>query len=120
MKRIATIIFSIFSLCANSQIFTGVGGGILNNGTDTYLNLSVSGLSPTIIDSTFGIDTVCININHPAVQELYIYLQSPSGEIVELTEGTSCTGANYTNTCFNNQASTSVTLATAPYTGSYK
>src|ERR1035437_7882983 len=120
MKKTITIIFLLFSFYVKAQLYTGTGGTILNNGVETYFNLTISGLSPAIIDSTFGIEEVCININHPAVEELYINLVSPSGEIVELTEGTSCTGANYTNTCFNNQASTSVTLATAPYTGSYK
>ena len=63
---------------------------------------------------------MCINISHPAIQELWIYLQSPSGNIVELTEGSSCMGVNYSNTCFDSKQSTSVTLGTAPYTGSFK
>jgi len=120
MKKTITIISLFLSFCVKAQVFTGGGGGILNNGTETFFNLSVSGLTPAILDSTFGIETVCVNINHPTVQELYIYLQSPSGEIVELTEGTSCTGIGYSNTCFNNNAATSITLGTTPYTGSYR
>ena len=120
MKRIATILFSCFSFYAQSQVFTGTTGPIQNNGQDTYFNVSVSGLSPAQIDSTFGIETVCININHPAIEELYIYLQSPAGNIVELAGWGNCKGINYTNTCFNSQVSTSVTLGTAPYAGSYR
>ena len=120
LLNIITIISMLFSFYAKAQLFTGTGGTILNNGQNTNFSLSVSGLIPSTLDSTFGIEEVCININHPAVEELYIYLQSPAGNIVILSEATSCNGANYTNTCFDNKAGTSVTLATAPYTGIYK
>ncbi len=120
MKKNITIICLFLSFYAKAQLFTGTGGIILNNGTDTYFNLSVSGLTPSTLDSTFGIEEICININHPTVEELYIYLQSPAGNIVELAEASSCKGANYTNTCFDSKSGTSVTVATAPYTGLYK
>src|SRR4051812_48268145 len=106
MKQIAVIIFSSFFLYGKSQTFTGTGGSIQDNGQDTYFNLSVSGLSPAQINNTFGIKEVCINLNHPFVEELHIYVQSPAGNIVELTEGGSCKGVNYTNTCFDSQSST--------------
>jgi subtilisin-like proprotein convertase family protein len=111
--------FLLFSVITNAQVFTGPGGAIQNNGIDTYYSVVVSGLSAPL-DSTYGMEEVCLNINHTAVDELYIYLQSPSGHIVQLTAGSSSTGVNYTNTCFNSQASTSVTQVTSPYTGSYR
>ncbi len=120
MKRVAVIIFLFFSLYARSQVFTGTGGGIQNLGQDTYFNLSVSGLSPAQLGDTFGIKEVCININHPVIEELYIYLQSPAGNIVELIGWGNCKGVNYTNTCFDSQMSTSITSGTAPYSGSYR
>ncbi|MFY9308312.1 MAG: CotH kinase family protein [Bacteroidia bacterium] len=111
--------FLLFFVTTNAQVFTGSGGAIQNNGIDTYYSVVVSGLSAPL-DSTYGMEEVCLNINHTAVDELYIYLQSPSGRIVQLTAGSSSTGVNYTNTCFNSQASTSVTQVTSPYTGSYR
>lgn len=113
------LIFLLFSFCSKAQVFTGSGGAIQNNGIDTYFNVVVSGLSSPL-DSTYGIEEVCLSINHTAVNELYIYLQSPSGRVVQLTAGSSSTGVNYTNTCFNSQASTSVTQVTSPYSGSYR
>ncbi len=110
----------VFNRGIHGQAFNGTSGSILNNGTNSYFNLTVSGLNPSIMDSAFGLDSVWVNINHPAVQELYVYLVSPGGEQVELTEGQSCTGANYTNTCFVNTAPASITLGTAPYTGCYR
>lgn len=117
---IIIIISLLFSFCSKAQVFTGIGGNILNNGQDTYFNLLVSGLIPSQLDSTFGIEQVNININHPIDQELYIYLQSPDGKIVELAMGNSSNGSNYTNTCFDSRVNTSITLANAPYTGTYR
>src|ERR1019366_2712218 len=119
MKTTITIISLLFAFYAKAQLFTGSGGNIQNNGVETYFDLSVSGL-PAQMTNTFGVEEVCINIIHPKVEELYIYLQSPSGIVVELTEGTSCKDSNYTNTCFNNSAISSITLSQAPYTGSFK
>ncbi|HXB40653.1 MAG TPA: CotH kinase family protein [Bacteroidia bacterium] len=120
MKKIITISCLFFFFVTKAQTFTGTGGAIQNNGQDTYFPISVSGLSPAQIDSIFGLEKITINIVHPAVEELYVYLQSPSGNIVELTAGTSCSGVNYTNTCFDSQAGTSVTLGTAPFSGTFK
>jgi spore coat protein CotH len=120
MKRTITVFFFLFSFYASAQLFTGAGGPVLNMGQDSNFDLPVSGLTPSILTNAFGLEEVCININHPAVQELYIYLQSPDGRKVELTEGSSCNGVNYANTCFNNNASASITLGSAPYAGAYK
>lgn len=120
MRKLFAIIFVLLSFGIKSQVLIGTGGKIQNNGVETYFNLSVSGLNPGLLNNTFGVQEVCINISHSNVEELYIYLQSPGGTIVELTEGASCKGINYTSTCFLHNANTSITLGTAPYTGSYK
>lgn len=119
MNKLITSVFILFIFSIKAQVFNGPAGNILNNGQNTYFNLTVSGL-PSLIDSIFGLKEVCLNISHPKVEELHIYLKSPAGNIVELTEGTSCQGPNYLNTCFNNTVNTSITLGTAPYSGSYK
>src|SRR3954469_9858486 len=119
MKKIITIYLLFFGFCAKAQLFSGSPGGILNHGEFTYFNLSVAGLSHPVLDSTFGLEEVCLTINHPVVSELYISLQSPSGTVVQLTSGSSSAGSNFTSTCFQNSASSSVTLGTTPYTGVY-
>jgi subtilisin-like proprotein convertase family protein len=120
MKQFFTFVFLFLFFIHRAQVYSGPPGKILNNGMETYFNLSVSGLTPSTIDSTFGIEELCLNINHPKVEQLYMYLKSPSGTTVELAEGTSCQGANYMNTCFNSTVNTSITLGTAPYSGTYK
>ncbi|MBA3704715.1 MAG: CotH kinase family protein, partial [Bacteroidetes bacterium] len=119
MKKKATIIFLLLALLSKAQLFTGAGGPILNNGQDTFFKLVVSGLSPSQLNSNFGIEEVCIEINHPVNEELYIYLKSPDGKIVELSQGSSSKGANYTSTCFDSKLSNSITMGNPPYSGSY-
>ena len=122
MKRITSIIswLTIFYYQASAQLFTGPGGTISNNGVEIYFDLSISGLTPAQLNNTFGIEEVCVNIDHPNVEELSIYLESPAGNVVQLAEGSSAKGANYTNTCFNSRAIASVTLINAPYTGIFR
>lgn len=118
MKRVITICILLATLHTQAQVFTGGGGPVQNNGQDTYFPVSVSGL--TSIDSVYGLEQVCFNINHPDVSELYVYLQSPSGTLVNLTLGSSSSGANFLNTCVNSQNVSSITLGSAPYSGTYK
>jgi subtilisin-like proprotein convertase family protein len=120
MKKITIILLLLTSLL-RSQTFTGTGGSILNNGgQETAFPLTVSGLSPANIDSTFGVEEVSINISHIAVEELHVYLQSPSGIVVDLT-GVLCTrGTNFTDTRFNNSQLIAISTASAPYTGVFR
>jgi subtilisin-like proprotein convertase family protein len=118
-KKSLLFLFLITSLIGRSQVFTGAGGAIQDNGNDTYFTLGVSGLNPANIDSVFGLEQVCFTITHPAVTELYIYLQSPNGVMVNLTLGSSSSGADFANTCFDNASGNSITLGTSPYTGTY-
>ncbi len=119
MRTKLTLFFIAIAFSLNAQTFTGAPGGILNNGQFTYFNLPVSGLGATL-DSTFGLQEICINMNHPKVQQVYVYLQSPAGTTVELTQGASCSGIGYASTCFNNSAASAITLGTSPYAGSFK
>lgn len=120
MKKIITVSCLLITFLINAQIYSGAGGTILNNGQDSYFPINITGLNPSSIDSMFGVEQVCFTITHPDVSELYIYLKSPAGIIVELTLGSSSSGANFTNTCFENQPGNSITLGTTPYTGNYK
>ncbi|HEY6159596.1 MAG TPA: CotH kinase family protein [Bacteroidia bacterium] len=119
MKKIFTLALFTLPFLTGAQTFQGVGGGIQNNGQPTYFYLNVTGL-PSQLDNNFGLTDVSITINHPAVQELSVNLQSPSGTTVELTDGNNCSGPNYTGTSFNSSNSTSITLGASPYTGAFK
>ncbi len=44
----------------------------------------------------------------------------PDATMVELSTDNGSTGDNYTNTVFDDEASTAITAGTAPFTGSYR
>lgn len=62
---------------------------------------------------------VTVNITHPWVSDLTLVLTSPEG--TELTLSTALGGSddNYTNTVFDSDASTPITDASAPFTGTF-
>jgi len=121
MKNIFISLLSFFYFTVNGQVFNGTGGTVLNNGgQETNFYLNVSGLNPSQIDSVFGLEEVCINISHAALQELNVVIVSPSGIQVDLTSALSCSGSDFSGTCFNNSSLNSVTTGSAPYAGAFK
>ncbi len=63
---------------------------------------------------------VTINIDHTWDSDLDIFLQSPSGTVVALTLGNGGGADNYTDTIFDDDAATSITSGTAPFTGVFQ
>lgn len=120
MKTSLALLLTFRFLDLTGQVFYGAGGAIANNsGPSTEFTINVTGLTG-LIDSTYGLEEVCINLTHPAVEELHVFLRSPSGIEVELSGMKSCKGANFSNTCFNHAMPNSVTIGTAPYSGTYR
>lgn len=69
----------------------------------------------TVLDLNVG-----LTITHPKVQELHVYLISPSGTMVPLVRGLELPGANFTATVFDDDAATALTSGTAPFTGRFR
>ncbi len=112
------LIFSWFSCILYAQTFTTAGGAIPGqSGSSTCYNNTVSGVG--LINSTYGLSQVCININHPYDDELEIVLTAPDGTIVPLTIQNGGSGNNYTGTCFSATAVNPIKFGTAPFTGSF-
>ena len=103
MKKITLLTILVFSIfLSKAQTYTSAtGGSIPDGGPQVAFPLTVSGLSPTTIDTIFGLETICININHSWVSDLEIAIQSPDGNIVDLSVSNGFGGSDYTNTCFN-------------------
>lgn len=111
--------FLFINLGLHAQQFNGSGGTIPDNGPVTAFPATVSGLSPSSIDSSFGVESVCINILHTYDSDLNIQLQSPDGTIIDLSMGNGGSGNNYWNTCFSATATNSIATGGAPFTGSF-
>ena len=64
--------------------------------------------------------SIQINITHTWDGDLDIFLQSPTGQILELTSDNGYLGENFRNTLFIDSAPQSITAGSAPFTGSYR
>lgn len=62
---------------------------------------------------------VHLDINHPYTDDLEIFLIGPDGTEIALSVGNGGSGDNYTGTIFDDEASTSISDAFAPFTGSF-
>jgi subtilisin-like proprotein convertase family protein len=105
---------------AGSASFSTTAPGLIpDNNTAVCFPISVSGLG-SVIDTLFGLTEVCINIQHPEVGELKVFLKSPAGDTVYLSENNGGLFANYDNTCFAmNGANGYIYAANAPFTGTF-
>jgi subtilisin-like proprotein convertase family protein len=85
----------------------------------TVFQNTVSGTTGTL-GSTLAIANVTLNLTHSWDGDLEIYLESPSGQRLELSTGNGGSGDNYTNTVFTDAAPTFITAGIAPFTGSFR
>lgn len=108
-------------LILSAQTFHGSGGNIPDDGNSIEFTIQVQNLQPPYINTTtFGLESVCINISHPWVSNLDISLIAPDGTKVLLTTGLGGDGDNYAVTCFNSNALNSIISGYAPFNGTYK
>ncbi|HLG03929.1 MAG TPA: proprotein convertase P-domain-containing protein, partial [Bacteroidia bacterium] len=121
MKKIFPVFLAvIFFIPGNSQTYTGGNGPVADFAT-TDFPLTVSGLSPSNIDSlSFGLETVCVNLMHTWDEDLEIRIVSPDGTVALLVGGQGGSGDNFTNTCFNQYAATAITTASPPFSGTFR
>jgi len=63
---------------------------------------------------------VTVNITHTWDSDLTITLISPSATSVELSSGNGGSGDNYTNTVFDDEATSLITAGSAPFTGAFQ
>jgi len=63
---------------------------------------------------------VTVNITHTMDKTLNISLISPLGSVVDLSSGNGGNNANYTGTIFDDEASVSIRMGNAPFTGRFK
>ena len=83
--------------------------------------IAVAGASPAVITNPVtDIASVCIDIDTDATGDLQIYLEAPSGKVVELTTNNGGTGDHFRNTCFTADTGLqNITAASPPYTGNF-
>lgn len=83
----------------------------------TSYPIEVSGVG--IINSSYGVANICIDITHPWVGDLEIFIQAPDGTKVPLSIQNGGSGDNFTGTCFNGVAPIPIRNGKAPFSGEY-
>ena len=114
------LFLAILPLGLLGQTFNGTGGNIPDNNTVVSFNINVPVLNPNTVNTNFGVEQVCLNINHPYVGDLEVSLRAPDGTTVILFSGIGGSGDNFTNTCLRQDAPTFIGNASAPFTGTFK
>lgn len=121
VKLFALLVVFFVVMDAKSQTFNGTGGIIPDDGVSAIdFSLTVSGLSPSVLDASFGIETVCIDLTHTWNADLNISLISPDGTEIMLTSHNGGDSDNYSNTCFDQSAASSIVSGWGPFTGVFK
>ena len=112
---------------ANATVTITVGEASISiDSSDTPLTIpddDADGAASTI-NATIGgriedID-ISLNIEHGWDSDINAYLISPAGTQVTLFEGVGDRGEDFTDTIFDDEASTGIAAGTAPFSGSYR
>lgn len=114
------IVFNFSALELSGQVFQGAGGPIPDNGNAIDFQLDVNGVNQTFLDTTYGLESVTINVAHTYDADLHIVLIAPSGASIVLASGNGGGGHNFVNTVFTDTASTSIVQGEAPFTGFFQ
>ena len=76
-KSLLLLLLCLLVLKTNAQTFIGGGGPIPDNQTPVFFPLTVAGVPQTALSSTFGIESVCIDITHTYDSDLDVWLIAP-------------------------------------------
>jgi gliding motility-associated-like protein len=84
----------------------------------TTLSILVSNVTPLQFTPDM-IESVCLNIRHPWIDDNDIYLVAPNGQFIALSTDNGGSGDNMYNTCFSPSATKSITTGTPPFSDYY-
>jgi subtilisin-like proprotein convertase family protein len=101
------------------QTYNGAGGLISDDNVPNDFPLTVSGLNPPILNQSFGLKSVCINMTHTYDADMEVRIIAPDGTDIQLFDGVGGGGDDFTNTCLDPGASTSILSGNPPFTGSF-
>jgi subtilisin-like proprotein convertase family protein len=112
------ILFLLLSNILYAQVFSSgnLQAPILDNQSMNF-NINVSGLASQT-NASFGLESICIDIEHQKNNDLVINLIAPDGTNANLAAY--LLGNNFTGTCFNTATSTMIGEANAPFKGSFR
>jgi subtilisin-like proprotein convertase family protein len=119
MKTIVSSLTLVLSVISYGQTFTGTSGNILDN-QELVKSLNVTGLPTSINQSTFGLEQVCLSITHTWDADVTATLEAPDGTQVILFSAVGGDGNDFDGTCLRGDATTSIVVQSAPFSGTFK
>ncbi len=119
MKILLFSLINTFTFFSLSQTFVGGTGLILDNQT-VEIPVSVTLSQQQINTTSFGLETVCLNLVHTYLADLTIKIKAPDGTIKLLSSAIGGGDDDMVNTCYNQSASIPITSGVAPFTGTFK
>ena len=112
------LVLILFAPNAIGQTFSSSPASLIpDDRTLNCFDITVSGVGT--LNSSNGLETVCLDITHTWDSDLDITLIAPDGTSINLTSDNGSSGDNYTSTCFNMSGGTNITSGSAPFTGTY-
>ncbi len=83
--------------------------------------IEIAYMSPdTLRDPEAQIVSVCLDLETDWDEDISLALQSPTGQVLQLSSGNGGSDDNYTNTCFSPAATVPISQGQAPFSGSYR
>lgn len=120
MKYFKLLICSLLvHFAVKAQTFTINTSQNIPDNTLLYFPIVVNGLPNTIDSISFGVKSVCISLTHPYVGQLDIYLKSPNGTRITLSNNRGSNGKNFENTCFSEAGTLAIENGAAPFLGTF-
>lgn len=120
MKQFLFFVFVQATLLCQAQTFSQIfNQTVPDDGTTVMYNVPVSGLQ-NAIDTTFGLEGVCIKLTHTWDDDMEVKLQSPDGSIVILFTHVGGDGDDFNVTCFNGISTVPISSGSAPFNSAYR
>lgn len=119
-KFILLYTFFLFFCKLQSQTYYGTGGLIPDDGNSISFQINVTGLNPSILNTTHGLSMITVNLLHPYDSDLQFSLVAANGDRVLLSYANGWDGDNYLNTHFTDTASQYIVQGAPPFTGYYR
>jgi subtilisin-like proprotein convertase family protein len=118
-------VFSVFAVLyftmpMSAQTFQGTGAPIPDDGSTLNIPLYVSGLTAPLNTTSFGLEEVCLTIEHSWIGELAISLVAPDGTTVLLASNQGGPNSQFGYTCFRQDATELITQAIPPFAGAFR
>lgn len=120
LRRSAFLGSALLPFGGYTQTFQGTGAMIPDNGDVLEIPLQVSGLPSPIDTLTFGLEQVCINIQHTWISDLEVSIVAPDGTLGMLVANQGGDNDGFSNTCFSTDAPVNIVASSAPYSGLFR